>query len=245
MHRRKLSHVLTLALVAATAATQRPARAQEIPDRVYRLGEVVVSGRRDAGVESIGTVRTITAAEIQASGARSLDEAIALVPGLLVRIGGAGTPRIDFRGFRTRHVQLLLDGIPINDTYDAQFDPTTIPVEFIERIKVTTGGGSLLYGPSGNGGVINIITRRGAEELEGAVSMGTREGSAYQGDLTVSGAAGAWRLLGSAETYSRDSYPLSGDFRATAEENGGARANSDARRQSLFASARYAASERT
>ncbi len=99
--------------------------------------------------------------EIQERGARTLDEALTLVPGLFVRTGGEGSPRIDIRGFRTRHVQLLLDGIPINSTFDGQFDPSTIGVENIAAIKVTTGGGSVLYGEGGNGGVINIITKKG------------------------------------------------------------------------------------
>ena len=111
----------------------------------YTLGEIVVSGERE-GVESVGTVREITAVDIQNKGARTLDEALQLLPGVYIRTGADGVPRVDLRGLRSRHVILLLDGIPVNSTYDGNFDPTLIPVESIERIKVSYGNHSVLYG---------------------------------------------------------------------------------------------------
>jgi len=219
--------------------------AQENPEMIYELGEVVVSAKREVGVETIGTIRTISAPELQASGARTLDEAIELVPGLHIRVGAAGTPRVDIRGFWTRHVQLLLDGIPINDTYDGQFDPTTIPVENIAKIKLTTGGGSVLYGPGGNGGVINIITRRGRAGFHGSVALEAGEGKANKGTFTVSRSIPKWTFFVSGRPYARDGYPLADGFSATRAEDGGQRENSDLKRQNLFASATYARSAST
>jgi vitamin B12 transporter len=220
-------------------------QAQEESVPLYELGEVVVSAKRDAGVETISTVRTVTAAELRASGAQSLDEAIRLIPGLHIRVGGSGTPRIDIRGFRTRHVQLLLDGIPINDTYDAQFDPTTLPVEQIAKIKLTTGGGSVLYGPGGNGGVINIITRKGIEGMQGSVAGRMGEGGAQEGAMTLSGGTSKWSVFASSDFRDRDEYLLADGFKATKEEEGGERDNSDLMRRNLFASVRYARSEKS
>ena len=102
---------------------------------IYTLGEVVPSAERD-GVESVGTVREITAMDIQAKGARTVDEALELLPGLDIRTGAEGIPRVNLRGFRSRHVLLMLDGIPLNSTFDGQFDPSLIPVENIAKIKV-------------------------------------------------------------------------------------------------------------
>jgi outer membrane cobalamin receptor len=206
---------------------------------VFRMGEVVVTGEA-GGVESVGTVYRITEAEIKTRGARTLDEALELVPGLIVRIGGSGTPRIDIRGFRTRHVQLLLDGIPVNDTYDAQFDPTTFPVEYIAEIKVTTGGGSVLYGTGGNGGVINIVTKKGREGVSGTVTGEAGEGDRYIGRATLSGGTGAADAFVGLSLFDRDNYPVSGDFDETADEDGDERENSDLTRGSIFANFGYA-----
>jgi vitamin B12 transporter len=59
-------------------------------------------------IESVGTTRRIGRAEIEARNARSLDEALRLIPGIYIRTGGDGTPRVDDRGFRSRHLLLLV-----------------------------------------------------------------------------------------------------------------------------------------
>ncbi len=201
----------------------------------YQLGEIVVTGSKPVA-EKVETISRITAKEIAARGARNLNEALELVPGLHVRIGGAGTPRIDMRGFRTRHVTLLLNGVPFNDTYDAQFDPTTIPVEHIAEIKVISGGGSLLYGPGGNGGIINIVTKKGKKGTHGSLSAEIGEDEARLGRGTVSHATDRFDVFVSGSAQSRDGYDLSNDFTATSEEDGDRRENSDFQRRNLFAS---------
>jgi len=66
---------------------------------MYSLGEVVVTGKNE-GVEATGSVITITAEDIKDKNARTLDQALNLLPGLNVRTGGEGVPRIDIRGFK-------------------------------------------------------------------------------------------------------------------------------------------------
>ena len=65
-------------------------------------------------VEDVGTTRRLTRADIEMRNARTLDEALRLLPGVYVRTGGDGTPRIDVRGFRSRHVLLLINGVLVN-----------------------------------------------------------------------------------------------------------------------------------
>ncbi|MBW2010706.1 MAG: TonB-dependent receptor plug domain-containing protein, partial [Deltaproteobacteria bacterium] len=153
---------------------------------IYTLGEVVVTGERD-GVESIATVREITAQDIRNKNARTLDQAIELLPGLDIRTGTDGVPRVNLRGFRSRHVLLLIDGIPFNSTFDGQFDPSIIPVENIAKIKVSYGNHSVLYGQGGLGGVINLITKKGKEGVHSTVSGEIGEEDHYLGRFTLSG----------------------------------------------------------
>lgn len=86
-------------------------------------------------VEQATTLSEVTVADIAQRGAKTLDEAIEMVPGLYVRNGGDGVPRIDIRGLRTRNVTLLLDGVPLNSTFDGQVDPRSIPVEKIAEMR--------------------------------------------------------------------------------------------------------------
>ena len=168
----RLGYALCVALLVAGA----PVFALEGTEAVYDLGKVVVTARGREGSEAIGTVATVTAEEIKERDARTLDEALQLLPGVNIRVAGDGIPRIDIRGFRTRHVLLLLNGTPFNSSFDAQFDPSLISVENIAEIKLVTGGGSVLYGPGGNGGVINIITKKGAAGVHGSVGAEGAEG---------------------------------------------------------------------
>ena len=216
----------------------------EEPTAVYTLGEVIVTAET-GGVESIGTVREITARDIEAKGARTLDEALELLPGLDVRTGADGVPRVNLRGFRSRHVLLLLDGIPFNSTYDGQFDPSFMPVENIAKIKVSYGTNSVLYGQGGLGGVINIITKKAKKGFRGKASGEIGERDSYLGDFNLSGAREKMDFFLSGSAFDTDGFPVSDDFQETSLEDGGVRENSDRRRNNLFANVGFAPNEET
>jgi len=198
-----------------------------------RLAEIVVSSSPLSGVEAAGTVRRVTADEIKRQGADTLDEALRLIPGVTIREGADGTPRIDIRGFRTRHVQLFLNGIPIRETYDDQFDPTTIPVEYIAEIKVTSGGGSVLYGQGGNGGAIDIITKKGRKGFHGSLSAEAGEGQRYIGRATMGGASERINAFAAVSHFDRDHFVTATQFE-TPEGITDERLNSDRERTSFF-----------
>ena len=229
-----------LPLVAAA-----PAMATGTTDTVYDLGKVVVSKQADQGVEANETIRKVTAAEIQERDARTLDEALNLLPGVSVRTGGDGTPRIDIRGFKTRNVLLLLNGTPFNPASDGQFDPQMISVENIAEIKVITGGASVLYGPGGNGAVINIITKKGKTGVHGSATGEIAEGDAHLLKANVSGGTDKLDYFLSASTYKRDYFPLSDDFTTTKYQQSDDRDNSDLERDNVFANVGYSPSEKT
>jgi outer membrane cobalamin receptor len=228
---------LMLAGSPAMAADQTEGQAPKQTGQ-YKLGEVVVQGGQ-AGVESVGTVREVSAEEIANQGARSLDEALKLVPGLYIRTGAGGVPRIDLRGFRSRHVLLLLNGVPFNSAYDQQFDPTLIPVENIARIKVSYGNHSVLYGPGGMGGVINIITKAGQPGVQGKVNGEVGSEETYLGRFNLGGGADDVNYFLSGGHYQRAGWPLSDDFEATSEQGDGRRENSKKRRNNIYGNVEY------
>ena len=211
-------------------------------DGVYTLGEVVVSAEQEV-VEAAGTFREVTAEEIHNKDARTLDQALQLLPGVVIRTGAEGTPRVDIRGFRSRHVVLLLDGIPLNSTYDGQFDPSIIPTENIAKIKVSYGTSSVLYGQGALGGVINIITKKGKEGIQGTASGETGQGKERLGRFTAGGAAKGADFFVSGSMAARDDYPLADGFNVTPLQEGGARNNSDNRRNNIFGNIGYSPTE--
>ena len=110
--------------------------------QAYFLGEVVVTA--DSPGDKAVTTLEVTDVDIEKRNAKTLDQALELLPGIDVSKGAKGTPRINIRGFRMRHTTLLLNGIPINSTYDGQFDPHLISTESIAKIKVSYGSHSVL-----------------------------------------------------------------------------------------------------
>jgi outer membrane cobalamin receptor len=221
-------------LVLVGGALCAPLTAQQLP--IYRLGEIVVSARLPV-TEAAATLRVVTAEDIAAAGARTLDEALILLPGFDVRTGAAGVPRVNIRGFRSRHVLILLDGIPLNSTFDGQTDPSFIPVENIAVIKFTPGTGSVLYGQGGLAGVINVVTRAGAGALEGQLGAELRQGSARTLRASAGGATSRVGLFASGSLVDADGYP---SVSVPPSAGGGdpvRRQNSDRERRSVFASA--------
>lgn len=217
---------------AAVAAQQGEA------EDTYDLGEIVVSGKSE-GVQATETVHTVTAEDIKGMNARTLDQAISLLPGVNIRTGAEGVPRIDIRGFRTRHVILLLNGIPLNSALDAQFDPTTISTENIATIKMTSGASSVLYGQGGLGGVINIVTKKGTTDFSGTLSAETGDHQPYLVRSSISAKKDAFDLFVSGSSTQVDAFPLADDFEHTSEQKGNYRKNSDKLRHNVLGTIGY------
>lgn len=200
----------------------------------FELGKIVVTGTQPRVVEQAASIDTVTQQDIRRSGARNLNQAIALLPGVFVRTGGDGVPRIDMRGLRTRHVTLLLDGIPFNSTVDGQFDPSAIDVANIDHIEVVRGSNSVLYGPGGNAGIINIITKSGGAKPHGRALAELGTGGEHRAEAEVGGGSATWHGFLSASGYHRDHYRLSDSFDPTPLQGSGDRVNSDRSDANLY-----------
>jgi vitamin B12 transporter len=219
---------------AATGAIAPPVAAQS-PVPFYRLGEIVVSARRPVS-EAAAPTRIITAQDVAASGARTLDEAILLLPGFDVRVGGAGVPRLNYRGFRARHLLVTLNGVPLNASFDGQPDPSVIPAEQIAFIKVTPASGSILYGQGGLAGVINIVTRRGERSLRTELVSELRQGPAPSIRASASGGTSAVSAFVSGSLMRADGYPSVTTPPSVGTGAADTRTNSDRNRGNVFMS---------
>jgi vitamin B12 transporter len=238
-----LSAVLAAAAhVPADAAAAAPAAAPSAspsatPKAQKTLGDVFVTAQR-TNTGQAGTPRetyVITQSELAQLGAVTIADALAVLPGVVLRdYGTAGhLQTILLRGASSTETLVLLNGRPVNEPGVGLFDFSSLPVSAVERIEVVEGAASTLYGSSAMGGVINIITRSpvAGAESDAQSSLG------YQGAFAASAGAG----FGSAEDdgvrldlstlHARDefSYPA---FEGTPS---GSLTNDDANAEDAFA----------
>jgi len=201
---------------------------------IFSLGEVTVTASSLTAIQAGESVHVITAEEIGKSNARTLDEALVLLPDVDVRVGTDGRPRIEIRGTKGKDVLVLLDGAPINSGFDGQFDPSTLPVDSIAKIKVTVGASSVLYGQGALGGVIDIITKKGDKGIKGSVGFEAGDGTPYLGKASLSGGTGKYDFFLSGSAYHRDQFPLARSFTDSTYEESGYRKNSDETRNNAL-----------
>ncbi|MBN2498742.1 MAG: TonB-dependent receptor [Deltaproteobacteria bacterium] len=151
--------------------------------------------------------------------------------------GGRGERIFSLRGFEQRQTAVLLDGVPLALPYDGQLALDMVPAEWIERISVVKGPSSVVFGPNGLAGAINLRSR----SLAGLPRFGLRWETAgveaqhlaawhaeRYGPLEI-GLGGGYERMGG--------FRLSSSFEPSPNEDGGQRDNSDREFASLIARA--------
>ena len=139
----------------------------------------VASGLHQDSATAPAVTSLITAQDIEAVGARYLEDALEMVPGLHAGKRGSGYEYIyTMRGIHTNpspEVLVLINGIPAQQAMDGRAMVDQFPVSLIQRIEVIRGPGSALYGANAFAGVINVITKA-AQDIQG-LEVGIRSGS--------------------------------------------------------------------
>lgn len=166
---RKKAH--GFALFAATLMGAGAAVGQDLESLLE--DPVVKTGSSAQGSSSLSPaqVTTITREDLRRFGLRSLDEAInylasgmMIVPNLhSVEIGARG---VVLHGDYGNHVLLMVNGLTLNESWNgtAYFERGAgIPLDLVDRIEIMVGPGSVIYGSQAMLGVINVVTRDGAD----------------------------------------------------------------------------------
>lgn len=141
--------------------------------------------------ETPGIVSVITEKEIVSSGASDLMEVLRLVPGFEYGVDVSGVTGMTLRGNMgyIGRVLLMIDGQEVNELfYSCSFSDNHYAVDNVKRIEVIRGPGSAIYGGFAELGVINVITKNGAD-LDGfsaTANAGQMSGNYSHRNVTVS-----------------------------------------------------------
>ncbi|MDD4953093.1 MAG: TonB-dependent receptor [Desulfovibrionaceae bacterium] len=146
---------------------------------VFNMDEVVVTGDRlEEDVNDIPrNVTVITREDIEKAPSNNMVDLLAREAGVYVQKTLASDKKavVDIRGqgsTATSNVLVLIDGRRYNPVDSSGPDFSCINLSQVERIEVMRGAGGVIYGNGAVGGVINIITRRPVEGVDGRVYAG-------------------------------------------------------------------------
>ena len=232
--RRQLLLMAQNQMPARQGQTETPARQRQTDsqtndadadnERITRLDEITVTGTNIRGVENpTAPVISFDREEIELTGSATVEDFFRTVPQTFgsetqfadnsqnptkSRLNTAGGTGVDLRGAGIGSTLVLLNGrrLPASD-FGAFVDVSVMPLSVIERVDIQTDGASAVYGSDAVAGVVNFITRKDYEGIEGfarygAVTSGSlRE---HQAGLTGGGNWGSGGGLVSLEYTDRN-----------------------------------------
>jgi len=178
----RLEYLRTLTLEELSEVEIKLDDTFDVFDGLIKARKVKVASGVEQNISQAPAITTvITAQDIEAMGARDLDEVLETVPGLHVsRSEISYRPIYVMRGIYSREnpeILLMINGISMKSLESGNRTEVWagMPVQNIAQIEVIRGPGSALYGADAMSGVINIVTKQ-ANEIKGS-ETGLRIGS--------------------------------------------------------------------
>lgn len=154
------SSKLWVSLVLGNALLVAAGTAQSKP---YQFDQVTVLGQAQETeiFKNPASVSVIDRATLNKSSGQSVASYLRNVPG--VQISEEGVERISIRGEDSRRVAIFIDGQKLTD-HTKYGQPLLIDPASVERIEVLRGSSSVVSGGRAIGGVVNIVTKKGADK---------------------------------------------------------------------------------
>jgi vitamin B12 transporter len=170
---------------------------------------VVTATRSDIAKNELATAATVyTRKDIERLQVKTLPELLRGTAGVdVTQTGGYGKiTSVFMRGTNSDHVLVLIDGIKVGSVTAGTSPFEYIPLDQVERVEITRGPNSSLYGSEAIGGVIQIFTRKGEQKEKPTVSFDAGGGSydTYRLSGNVSGKVkNSWYSVGASQFSSQ------------------------------------------
>lgn len=151
------------------AEGEDPTRTEEERQAPHEVVVVTASRREQPLGEATTLVTVVTAEDLQSSPSLVLDDELRQVPGFsLFRrssslVAHPTTQGVSLRGIGPSGAGrslVLLDGLPLNDPFGGWVYWNRLPMVALDRVEISRGAASQLYGSSALGGAIQLIPRR-------------------------------------------------------------------------------------
>lgn len=167
----------TTAAVLAACWTLSPlaTAAEQAEKTEFNLPETIVTATRTEQTvkETPSTVQVITRDQIEAMQSQTLADVLQQATGIVMFNDFQSRANVSIRGSESRHVLIMVDGRRLSGelSYNSAnaYDISRIRMDNVERIEIVRGSAGAVYGSDAMGGVINIITKKPAQN-EGRLS---------------------------------------------------------------------------
>jgi iron complex outermembrane receptor protein len=151
----------------------------------YRATRSATGTKTDTPLKDVPqTVNVVPRQVIEDRQTTRLSDVMLTVPGVQANgtNGGRGQ-NFTLRGFQTQ--TMAVDGVLMSPAYN--FGAVARDLANVERVEVLKGPGSVLYGRTEPGGIINLVTRKPTETFTGSATLQGGSYEFYRGEGTVSG----------------------------------------------------------
>lgn len=196
LHPRVIPALLLLSGLVMPFGEAARAQGPSAQEPELAVEEVVVTASRLAdAIQELrrvpGQVYVITTQDIQRTQPSTVQEAIRQVPGVVLydQNGNRFQPIVDLRGFNGQPnttTSVFVDGVRVNEPDSNAVNFDLIPIQDVERIEVLPGA-QAVFGRNALGGVINIITKRGAKTPQTTIESALGSFNHYRVSASTSG----------------------------------------------------------
>lgn len=213
-----------------------------LAEDTFTLGEISITDKQDTVLD----VKKVSNEELLGNPEKNIAKVLDTQAGITIEHkGGREESSLMIRGLEASRTGIYIDGIPVYNPYDGNYDYSRILSTDLASVDIAKGFSSALFGPNTMSGVVNFVTKKPTKEFEGSFSSQLNTDN----DFTKSQTINTLSLGSKQEKYyfqfsgtlkDRDHWNLSEDFEATSlqpDEN--ERMHSDSNSKSFNLKAGY------
>jgi outer membrane receptor for ferrienterochelin and colicins len=194
----------------------------QLPGRIdlkaatFAIAPAVVTGQFDpvSRRDAVQRISVISKVDIERIGAVTLRDVLRTQSTLNIGQDSQLGTQTSMLGLSGRHIQVLIDGVPVIGRLDGNIDMDQLPLDNVVRIEVIEGPMSVEFGSEAVAGTINLITQDGRPEKAVSVRAMAETAGRYTTGFNVRLPGEKWRFQATGSRLLFNGYSPEGGSRS-------------------------------